>query len=765
MLIPTRLKWLLPSSLLFAGLIVWLFIVPLHLFRDIPCSTVVEARDGQLMGARVADDGQWRFPAVSEVPQKYSRAVIEFEDRYFKYHPGVNPISIAKALARNIRAGHIVSGGSTITMQVIRLSRSRQRKLSEKIIEAGQAIRLDLRYSKDEILALYASYAPFGGNVVGIEAAAWRYWGHSADDLSWAEAATLAVLPNSPSMIHLSRNRDALLAKRNRLLHKLLDRGIIDETTCSLAVEEPLPSEVQPLPSYAPHLVEYYHSTAHGKRTRTAIDLPLQIRLEDVMRVYNGRYSMEGISDIASVVVDVPTGDVIAYVGNVGYDSGREGAQVDIARSPRSTGSILKPLLYCAVLEEGDILPYTLVPDLPVNLSGFSPQNYDHTFSGAVSADEALARSLNVPSVHQLRKYGVERFKSLLTEAGMTTLNRSADNYGLSLILGGAEGKLLEITQMYASLGYAMVHGPFSKEKNRLDGSFPFHDRTAIWYTLDALKEVNRPDELDYKAIPSVGKIAWKTGTSFGSRDAWAVGVTPGYAVGVWVGNADGSGNPLILGAKTAGPVMLDIFNLLNRKGWFEEPYPDEYVLAEVCRRSGHLKGPYCNEVDTLFLPKNALRSEACPYHIPVTITSDGLWRCSASDVGAHTVSWFVLPAAMEWYYRSRHSDYTPLPPYRPGSSSSVGYVPMQFIYPESGAAIHIPKQIDGSMKGVVFNLAHSNSDAVVYWHLDENYLTCTENIHQIEVLPTPGAHRVTVVDNAGNTLSVSFSVTSGDMR
>ena len=548
------------GGVIIALLVAYYFCLPKDLFKGTSYSTVVTDRNGELLGARIASDGQWRFPPSDTVPEKFRTALIEFEDRWFAYHPGVNPVSIARAAAGNIKAGHVTSGGSTITMQVIRMSRGRERNIGQKIIEAILATRLELRCSKNEIIGLYASHAPFGGNVVGLEAASWRYFGRPPDELSWGEAATLAVLPNSPGEIHPGKNRTRLLEKRNRLLGSLYRHGHIDSLDFVLACDEPLPGEPVALPQEAHHLTEYYWKTSPGKRIKTAIDIHLQKQIQAVTDQWNNEFSQTGIHDLAAIVKDVRTGETLAYIGNANPDRKRPGGEVDIIRAPRSTGSILKPLLYCALLQDGEILPNTLLPDVPININGFSPQNFNRQFYGAVPASEALARSLNVPSVHLLRRFGVAKFLDILRKCGMTTLKGSASHYGLSLILGGAEGTLGDITSIYSKLSasYQSADTTHTSKGDRLH-NFPLKDKCALWWTFDALKEVTRPDEIDWRLIGSIKKVAWKTGTSFGFRDAWAVGVTADYAVGVWAGNAQGQGVPGLTGARTAGPVMFEI--------------------------------------------------------------------------------------------------------------------------------------------------------------------------------------------------------------
>ena len=693
----------------------YLFCLPRNLFKGVTYSTVVESAEGELLGARIAADGQWRFPPCDTVPERFATALVQFEDRQFRWHPGVNPVALGRAVMQNLRSGHVVSGGSTLTMQVIRLSRQRERTVWQKLIESVLAMRLEMRCSKKQILALYASHAPFGGNVVGLEAAAWRYFGRPSSELSWAEAATLAVLPNAPSTLHLSRGREELLAKRNRLLRRLLEHGDLSADTYEAALEEPLPDAPLPLPAFAPHFVE---RCPKGVRTRTNIRLPLQKAVSAVMDRQSDDLAKEGVADLAAVVIDNRSGEVVAYVGNASPYRERPGVQVDVASSPRSTGSILKPFLYESALEEGVILPRTLLPDIPVNLGGFAPQNFDRQFYGAVPAAEALARSLNVPAVFLLREYGVPKFYARLQAAGLTTLTQQPEHYGLSLILGGAEGRLDEIVRAYSN----MVRRFYRLGSEEL----------AIYYTLEALQSVNRPDELDWRLIRSVRKAAWKTGTSYGFRDAWAVGMTPDYTIGVWAGNAEGQGVPGLIGARTAGPVMFDILNLLPAsERWFEMPDSDEFSMAHVCPASGYLAGPDCPESEGMLLPSACLQSDPCPYH------RNGE---------------FVLPPAMEWFYKPHHPEYV-------GARKTASDQAMEFIYPSSGTTLYLPRQLSGEVEGVVFRVAHHNSDATIWWHLDQSLVGETRFIHELRLAPPAGRHTLTVVDGDGNATSIAFTV------
>ena len=742
----------------------YIFCLPRHLFH-VPYSTVVTDRNEELLGARIASDGQWRLPPRNTTPEKIKECLITFEDKHFYHHWGVNPFAIGRAFYQNVKNKRIVSGGSTLTMQTIRLARNESRTFREKLIEMIWATRLEFRASKEEILSMYISHAPFGGNVVGLDAAAWRYFGHSADDLSWAESAMLAVLPNAPAMIHLSKGRKTLLDKRNRLLKQLLEKKTIDSSTYELAISEPLPDEPHALPQIAPYLVSRFYQERNGEYSRSTINKGIQTQVEDLAERWSNEFGRSDIRNLAILVIDIPSNQVVAYCGNVHFDRKQGGNQVDVIQAPRSTGSILKPFLYYAMLQEGSLLPDMLLPDVPVNINGFTPQNFSMQFEGAVPASEALARSLNIPAVTMLQRYGVPKFHSFLQQIGLKTINRSSSHYGLSLILGGAEATLWDVTNAYAMMGRSLLQLPQRScslllPTSRITESTDPFQPGAVWQTFDALKEVNRPEEIDWKSIPSMQTIAWKTGTSYGFRDAWAVGVTPRYAVGVWVGNATGEGKPGLVGAQTAGPVLFDIFNLLPSSSWFTRP-AGIFVEAEVCRKSGHLKGRFCDETDTLLVLPAGLRTEACPYHHLVTLSaneSQRIYENCANTEPTLRKSWFTLPPVWEWYYKQHHPEYKPLPPFKAGCGEDT-FQPMQFIYPPMNARIKLPKQLDGSKGFLTVELAHNNPNATVFWHLDETYQAQTQDFHKISLQPAAGKHSLTAVDGEGNTISTTFFV------
>lgn len=771
--------------------------LPSPLF-DSSYSMVITDRDGNLLGASIAHDEQWRFPPLKNIPDKFVKSLITFEDQRFMAHPGVDPFAVLRAIRQNFKSGRKASGASTITMQVIRLSRKgRERTYIEKVIEMVMAVRLELSMSKKEILSLFAAHAPFGGNVVGIEAAAWRYFGKYPEQLTWAETTLLAVLPNNPAMVHPGRNRDLLENKRNTLLDRLHQKGIIDALTMKLAKSEKLPVKPVPLPRTAPHLlarlqqlknteIKSIHKNNHPDiyRVRTTLNKEIQMHATESIVRHHQYLAGNGIHNAAALIMEVDTGNVAAYVGNIpDFSKADHGNHVDIITSPRSTGSILKPLLYAAMIDSGELIPSELVPDIPTRIGGFAPQNYTRMFQGAVPASMALSRSLNVPAVKMLRSYGVDRFYSLLKRLGMNTLNRPAQDYGLTLILGGAECTLWDITAIYAGLARQVNHHSkkpvlFSpvlymdsqKKDNTLSGSSTnqstIFSSGACWLVFEAMLEVVRPGgDSEWKNFSSSKKIAWKTGTSYGHRDAWAIGITPKYVVGVWVGNADGEGRAGLTGLSAAAPILFDLFGLLDApRKWFDSPEAD-LVTINVCSKSGFRTGPNCTATRDIVSAKAGFASRSCPYckiiHCDLTCSHQVHADCErVYDI--RPVIFFVLPPTMEWYYKKKHSDYRPIPTYRADCFNSPDIVrtkSLSLIYPGRHGRIYIPIELDGNRGKTVFKAAHRDHAATVFWHLDNTYLGATNEIHQMPVSASPGKHVITLIDENGEEVSRKFQV------
>ena len=788
--IRSKIKWFITIILL-----LWFWLsLPSHLFNA-PTSFVITGKDGDLLNASIAADGQWRFPYNDHVPDKFVKCITTFEDKRFFYHPGVDPVALARAFIQNARNKKVVSGGSTLTMQVVRMCKKNdERNIWNKFSETLLALRLEFSYNKKEILALYASNAPFGTNVVGLDAAAWRYFGRSADQLSWGETATLAVLPNAPSLVHPGKNREELLQKRNMLLDKLVAAKIIDQTTADLAKIEPLPVTPKPLPQLAPHLLnrykkDYATSKESGTETSTAIqttiNIDLQKQVNNIILQHHEQLKGNQINNAAAMVVEVETGNVLAYVGNVylPQDASLE-SDVDVLASKRSPGSTLKPLLYASLLTEGTMLPRQLVPDIPTQIGGYMPENFDLGYDGAVPANRALARSLNIPAVRMLMQFKYQRFYDVLKQCGFTTLNKPADNYGMSLILGGCEISPYELAGVYSSL--ARMYNHQSKNKGAWNGddwfmpkysyepramSFghssltthnsPLFDYTSLWHTFNAMNEVMRPGEEGlWSLFSSAQRIAWKTGTSFGFRDGWAVGITPKYCVVVWVGNTTGEGRPELTGINTAAPIMFDIFRLLPTSQWFQSP-SSGFIYLPVCHQSGYKAGANCTDVDTIMVSENAKNAPLCPYHRIIHLDATGKYRVTSNCVSPSQMqhqSWFILPPTIEYYYKQKHADYKALPPFLAGCNNEM-LKPLDIIYPEENAKIYVPLEHTGERGKTVFSATERNNNAKLFWHLDDAFIGTTTQFHQVAVNPPPGKHVLTVIDEDGESVTRNFEI------
>jgi len=769
-----RLRWVLAAFLV---LIAWARWGPMEPLFNKPLSTVLLDRNGELLAASVANDGQWRMPPGDTIPARFERCLIEFEDRRFRNHWGVRLPSLIRAWRQNRKAGRTVSGGSTLTMQVARMARGdRTRSYGQKLIEMLIAFRIEVRCSKDEILGLYAANAPFGGNVVGLEAAAWRWYGRAPNDLGWGECATLAVLPNAPAQLHPGRNRDALRAKRDRLLDRLLIVHAIDSMEWSLAKDEPLPDAPVTLPQRAPHLLATLQNSGHeGERISSTVDGALQQRVTGLLDRYAPVLRANEIHNGAVLVLDVHTGEVLAYVGNIHSAGSEHAGAVDIVQARRSTGSLLKPFLYADMLQSGELMPDQLVADLPTSYDGFAPRNFDDRYDGAVPASQALARSLNVPAVRALRTHGVDRTLRMLRGMGLHHIDRSAEDYGLSLIVGGAESTLWEVTGAYASMARTLVryrgegtsdasavHPPLLQHHGvhtaTNDGPPPL-SAASLYHTLLALQQLNRPEvETGWQQFAGGERIAWKTGTSFGHRDAWAVGVTDRYAVGVWTGNATGEGRPGLTGTLAAAPVLFEVFGLLQDGHGLEPPY-DALDRMVVCRASGHRAAVDCDVVDTVWTIRAAERTLPCPYHHRILVNAQGDKRVPPAD-DARAISWFTLPPAMEFYYASAHPGYRSLPPYAEDAQADADA--MEMIYPERGAHILVPIQLNGTHTKVVLQAAHRTVGASIHWDLDGNYLGITTGDHRLATDLGDGPHRLTLTDDGGRRLQLTFHAARG---
>lgn len=758
------------------------FILPQNLFQ-VSYSKILFSAENEILSVKIAEDEQWRLPLIDSLSFKYKTCLIQFEDEYFYQHWGINPVSLLRATYQNITSGSVHSGGSTITMQVIRMSKNNPpRTVWEKIKEVYLATRIELSFSKEAILNLYAGHAPFGGNIVGITAAGWKYYGRPLHELSWAEAATLAVLPNSPSLIFPGKNNYLLKTKRDFLLTKLYNNKLIDAQTLSLSIEEPLPQRFLSFPRKAPHALEHL-AQQHPNQTIffSSLQKRMQLRTGQLLNHYIAEYAHNHIYNGAILVIDNYTNEVVSYVGNSEpIEEKFHENYVDLIQAPRSSGSILKPFLHVAALDDGLILNTSLLPDIPTIIQGFAPKNYTKTYEGAVKANIALARSLNIPAVRLLQQYGYPRFHSKLKQLGFTTLNNEADHYGLSLILGGAETTLWDLGKTYSGMAKTLnkfekapLNKPYSvnyfdaptllsqKTTEPAYTKYPILSASAIFETFETLLELKRPtEEGSWRLFENSKKIAWKTGTSHGYRDAWAVGITSHYTVAVWVGNATGEGRPGLIGVQVAAPILFSVFNLLPNEGWFRAPKREMYQQA-ICANSGEKANENCFEVDTILISQSGKKANRCNYCTTVFLNEDEL-RVNSTCYDVSKMMdriFFVLPPVQEWYYVQKSANYKKLPLFAAGCEQHERDTPLGFIYPHPNAKIYIPRLLEGERSQLICQATHKNKKETLYWHLDNLYLGATSDVHHMAIEYQKGKHQITILDEEGNEKRLRFEI------
>ena len=718
-------------------------------------SKVVYDKNGQLLSARIAKDEQWRFPIDGELPDPLMKSIVYFEDEYFYKHPGVNPVSLIKALYQNYKAKRVVRGGSTITMQVMRMYfGNKKRTYWQKGVEILGALKLDLLYSKNDILKIWASIAPFGGNTVGASTASWRYFNRSLDQLSYAEYATLAVLPNTPAKVHMTKNVDALKSKRNQLLKKLFDNQVIDSTELILSLEEEIEFKQKRLPQNSLHFLNFlndrhpnqfiYHST---------IDPVYQQLLIETLEEYSGIYQFDGIENAAAVVIDFRLNEVVAYVGNTKY-KGKAMRFVDCVQAPRSYGSLLKPLLYTYAIDQGYFLPHENIKDIPTNIKGFTPKNFDRKFRGVVPMDQMVSKSLNVPAVRILNYVGLESFHNILKEdLGFSHIHTDPEHHGLSLILGGAESTMWEMSRAYKGLvrNQYEIKNAFNevkclKNEQEQKHPFAFHP-TSAWYALEAMMSVNRPKEEQHFIKLGGQKIAWKTGTSYGHRDSWAIGANDQYVVAVWVGNENGDGIYDLTGVKKAAPILFRMMRYLDHAGKLKEKeiWTDR---VQACTQSGMLKGHLCNQTYTLKVPKFSHHLRHCTHH--QLVISDEI------DFQKKDTLYYLTPVE-NYYFTQFSGENLSLPKYAQLSGASE--FSLNIVYPEANAVIMVPKKLDGDYSSVQLKANSATKQNTLFWFLNGTFLQKTEDIHLVTVQLDEGTHDLLINDAQGNRDALRFSV------
>ncbi len=591
--------------------------------------------DGKPLRFFLSKDDSWRFEtSLDEISPVLRQVALASEDRWFYSHFGVNPFSVARAALTNLRAGRVVCGASTISMQLARLIHPAPRTFRVKLRESLRALQIELVLSKKEILERYLNLAPFGRNIVGVGAASWFYFGKTAARLSLGEAALLVALPRAPAAYDPMRHPKTARKVRNRILAKVGEYGLFSPEEIQRAMREPLPRAFTPLPMYAPHFCELAARFFHGGQARTSLKLDLQLAARARFRLHLQKMRKQGIRDGACVVLDRFTHKIQALVGSYEYFDPEHG-QINAALVKRSPGSTLKPFLFAQAFDLGKILPQSLVFDIPMDFSGYSPKNYDGKFRGMITAGSALASSRNVPAVRLLADIGLERFYDLLQKGGLQSLEEKSE-YGLSFILGACAVNLLELTNLYGVLANGGKYRPWGLSADKEQAApASLLSGASVWLTNQILTLVERPDLGRAWALTrDIPRIAWKTGTSFGHRDAWAVGFSGRHIIGVWVGNLTGEAVKGISGAQNAGPLLFDLFRAVQtREESLALPKPDDAVRIPVCALSGLRASPFCPHKEFVWAVGGHL-PEQCGWHKRIFVDSQSGERLVGACLG-----------------------------------------------------------------------------------------------------------------------------------
>ncbi len=738
-------------------------VLPIPNPNDCPSSTVILDKDGKILRVYLNSEEQFLYPLSGKqgVPNKIITAITTYEDKHFYAHPGINPIALFRAMKLNMQSNSIISGGSTITMQAVGLQKRNKRNYFNKFIEIITALKWELFYSKDTILRSYCNNAPYGSNIVGVRTASFKYFGRDLQQLTWAESSLLAILPNNPGALYPGCNPIPLMEKRNRLLSKLYKIGKMDLSTYESAITEPIPSKILAFPFHAPHLADELKISNHGMTNYTTIDSKLQKTIEAIAHRQKYRYSHLGIKNFSVLITERKTGKVRAYLGSQDFRDNNSNGQVNGVKALRSTGSILKPFLYAAAIDDGLMNPKTLLTDTKLHYMLFAPENYDSQYRGVVTAEDALRKSLNIPAIRLLEQYGAFKFYTLLKDAGLSSLFRTYSEYGLSLVIGGAEASLISVTNLYLQLANGSTYSPVHwmneniEQRNALNIS-----KGAKWLTLEMLKNNNfSPVE-----ISGHKSIAVKTGTSFGNRDAWAVGVTSDWIVSVWAGNFTGESNPEILSFTAAVPLLKSIYKTLPSlcdEKWFYMPEASMHK-QKICLDTGYYPSPDCVDTEDIFLPDEAKPMQVCPYHKTVTYDkATGYGVCSKcwSDIETDKASFLEFPPSVTTILNSRNTGLKLAPLHNPECPVATSYNKPEILYPIENSIVMLPRDFGALQQELVLKASHSDHNIKLFWYLDGDSIGETKTKHSLSIAPESGEHKLKLVDSNGSSCSVRFTI------
>lgn len=576
-------------------------------------SKQIYSANGELLGAFLTSDDKWRMrTSIADVPEELITALLRKEDKYFYWHFGVNPVALVKSAYQNIAQGKVVSGASTITMQTIRMLEPRPRNILSKLIEVVRAFQFEIHYSKNEILEFYLSNLPYGGNIEGVKAASYIYFNKPPAKLSLAESVVLTVVPNDPNNLRPDKSTDNLNSFVKNYLNKFNQRGIFDSSIISDALEENISTKRHEIEIKTPHFCRYVFNNSSEEIVSSTLDLSIQTKAEKLLKNHVERNKNLQVSNGAVLIID-RKGKIKSYCGSADFYDNSNSGQVDGINSLRSPGSTLKPLLYTLAFDFGAATPGRKLLDIPTDFSGYEPENYDLKFNGYVSVKFALINSLNIPAVQILEEVKFSNFLNLLFSSGFNSIQQQRDKLGLSVILGGCGVTLSELVNGYLVIGNNGKYIPLSFSNSEIQNlGRNVLSEEAAFMTLNILSSEDRPEISNSDLLSDSYKFAWKTGTSYGRKDAWAIGITKNYIIGVWMGNFDGKGSAYLSGAQMAVPLLFDIAKAVDPNGELRKEIPADVLIRKVCAESGLLPGKHCqNLVDDFYIP-NISSQERC---------------------------------------------------------------------------------------------------------------------------------------------------------
>ncbi len=741
------------------------FLFPIHV--NIRYSTVINAKDGTVLQAFLSSDEKWRMMAEPEdISPRLRTAILYKEDKYFYYHPGVNPIALIRAMTNNVLHARRTSGASTITMQVARLLYPKKRTYINKCVELFRAFQLELYYSKDEILRMYFELVPYGGNIEGVKAAALLYYGRFPDKLSLGQLTTLAIIPNRPGSLRIGKNSEALKMARNKWLIRMKEDDIFPAKDIEDALSEPIDAARTDAPMLAPHLaVRLKNKYPDLPVIHTTIDPQKQQKVMAMTENYSHRLHNFGIYNAAVMVVNNRTYAVEAYAGSADFKDAAHGGQVDGITAVRSPGSTLKPLVYAIAFDQGLLTPKRVISDVPVNFGGYAPENFNSKFNGNVTVETALMNSLNVPAVKALHLIGLQTMIDKLKEANFEQTRKSEKSLGLSLVLGGCGVKLEEMSGLYAALAnegrYAPLH--YLKDEDTTLTTQLISPSSA-YMIAEILSQVNRPELPSYIQENSVHipRIAWKTGTSYGRRDAWSIGYNKNYTIAVWIGNFNGVGVPELSGAEMATPLLFELFNTIDynsRNGWYVQPEALDFRL--VCTESGKIPSSECNHtVIDYFLP-GISSIETCEHVKSVDVSPDEkISYCTSCrpPTGYKTILYPNLDPDLISFYTSEHIAFKKIPDHNPDCSRIFsGKAPLITSLADDKEYL-VEKGGEGQLQ---LSASVSNDVSIVYWYLNDRFFKSAAANEKIFFSPDPGLLKISCSDDKGRNTDIHITVRS----